>query len=307
MVAVSIIMPVYNGLQYLRPAIRSVLDQAYGHFEFIILDDGSTEDVARAIQEFSDERIRFIARENRGLGASLNELIQLASGELIARMDGDDICLPERLEQQVSFLQEHPEIGMVGGQINFLVENSLVKAFPMPCGHQDILAGLRQARFPICHPAIMFRKKHALACGGYRLGGAGEDLDFFLRMAEQGGLANVESAVLNYRISMNSLSMRKRHELNFGYSYALYNAERRSRCQDEVSREYFESAIWAKRSIWMRWGQAANDIAELFYRGSIVARAGGKLPKASLMLLLAAVFRPKAVVSRILARLKTYR
>lgn len=113
MPSVSILMPVYNAEPYLSEAIQSMLDQTYADFELIILDDCSTDDSAAVVQTFSDERIVYHRNEvNSGLANNLNTGLKLATGKYIARMDGDDISLPHRLQTQVDFLESHPDIDL---------------------------------------------------------------------------------------------------------------------------------------------------------------------------------------------------
>ncbi|MFM7428012.1 MAG: glycosyltransferase family 2 protein [Elainella sp.] len=102
---ISVLMPVYNSARYLKPAIDSILAQSFGDFEFLILDDGSTDRSSQILQSYAaqDARIHVTRRENQGVAKSLNQLIAQAQGELIARMDADDIALPDRFARQVAF------------------------------------------------------------------------------------------------------------------------------------------------------------------------------------------------------------
>ena len=97
---ISVVMSVYNADRYLRESVKSILDQSFDNFEFIIINDGSTDSSMKILQSFSDPRIRLITQENKGIAASLNEAISLARGRFIARMDADDISLPNRLSQK---------------------------------------------------------------------------------------------------------------------------------------------------------------------------------------------------------------
>ena len=131
-------MSVYNGEQFLDLAIESVLAQTFSDFEFLILDDGST-DRSRAIVERHaavDSRIRLISRENRGLIASLNQLLEEAKAPLIARMDADDICLPHRFERQHAFLQAHADYGVVGSAAEDIDEHG--EHYPAPVRAQIV-------------------------------------------------------------------------------------------------------------------------------------------------------------------------
>ena len=107
-------MPVYNGEKYLQEAIESILNQTFKDFEFIIINDGSTDKTLEIIKSFTDPRIKLITQENRGIIYSLNKGITESRGKYIARMDADDISLPERLEKEYRFLEQNPNYGIVG-------------------------------------------------------------------------------------------------------------------------------------------------------------------------------------------------
>ena len=111
----TVLMPVYNAEKYLKPALESILNQTYKDFEFLIIDDGSTDKSLEIIKSYNDSRIRLIGHEqNQKLIATLNEGIKLAQGEYIARMDADDISAPERLQKQMEFLEKHPATVVLG-------------------------------------------------------------------------------------------------------------------------------------------------------------------------------------------------
>ncbi len=112
---VTILMPVYNGEKYLKEALESILNQTFTNFEFLIINDASTDNSKNIINSFNDHRIKLIEnKENLGLTKSLNKGISISQSEYIARMDADDISLPKRLGIQVKFMDKHPEIGAVG-------------------------------------------------------------------------------------------------------------------------------------------------------------------------------------------------
>ena len=126
---VSVIMSVYNGEKYLSKAIESILNQSYRNFEFIIVDDASTDSSLEIINEYLkiDNRIIILSNNvNIGLGSSLNKAIQFSSGEFIARMDSDDISIPDRLEKQINYLLEHKNIHILGGDQIIIDERGVV-------------------------------------------------------------------------------------------------------------------------------------------------------------------------------------
>lgn len=108
-------MPVYNAQEYIREAIDSILNQTFSDFEFIIINDGSTDNSVEIIKNYNDPRIVLVDNtENKGLVSVLNQGLQLAQGEYIARMDADDISLPNRFMEQVNYLDKHPQVGILG-------------------------------------------------------------------------------------------------------------------------------------------------------------------------------------------------
>src|SRR3569833_1059647 len=120
---VTILMQACNAGKYIGEAIRSVLAQTYADFELLIVDDGSTEDTRMVEQQFSDHRIRLIAKEKECISAALNTGLQAAKGVYVARFDADDICLPRRLERQVNYLDGHPAYLVVGSDAEYISEN----------------------------------------------------------------------------------------------------------------------------------------------------------------------------------------
>ena len=111
---ISVVLPVYNCADYVAEAVQSILDQTFSNFEFLIIDDGSTDATSNVLQGFRDPRIRSITQENHGLAFTLNRGLELSRGRYVARQDADDISLPDRLGKQVAFLEAHPACALVG-------------------------------------------------------------------------------------------------------------------------------------------------------------------------------------------------
>jgi len=157
---VSIVMSVYNGEQYLAIAIESILNQTFKEFEFIIINDGSTDNSLSIMQKYaqSDDRIILIDRKNLGLTKSLNEGIAIARGEFIARMDADDISFPERLSEQVKFLTAYPEIDLIGCRaVVFSDNNKLIGFLPFAQDHIK-LTSHPWNNIPLPHPTWIGRR-----------------------------------------------------------------------------------------------------------------------------------------------------
>lgn len=207
---VSVLLPVYNAEPYLAAAVESILRQSFSDFELLIIDDGSQDRSGQILQDYAqrDRRIRLIRRANRGLIATLNEMLDLAQGEFLARMDADDLATPERLARQVDFLQQHPEVVCVGGAFDLIdAQGRVVQRVPMPEQNAEIQQMLLIGRTIINHPCALIRASALRQIGGYDpVMRTVEDLDMLLKLGEIGELANLPDTVLQYRFHFQSVS-----------------------------------------------------------------------------------------------------
>ncbi|MCJ7575561.1 MAG: glycosyltransferase [Dehalococcoidia bacterium] len=196
-------MPVYNGEKYLEKAIESILTQTFRDFEFIIIDDGSTDDTSDILARYQqkDARIRVYHQKNQGLMASLNRGCQLAQGKYIARMDADDVSLPERLEQQVRFLDTRPDIGILGTWMEVIDKNGVTRYIVrVPTTPALIEWSLL---FDSCmgHPSVMMRRDVIERLNFYSSEATyAEDYDLWSRASLITHLANIPEALLRYRV-----------------------------------------------------------------------------------------------------------
>jgi glycosyltransferase involved in cell wall biosynthesis len=206
----SVLMPVYNAQQFVAAAIESILNQSFTDFELLIIDDGSTDRSLSILQRYAvqDSRIRLRSRPNQGFVKTLNELLTQASGELIARMDADDVALPDRFARQVAFLQRYPQVVCVGGAQDWIDEaGRLLRHNHEAEQDSDIQEKLLRGQTAINHPSALMRRSALLQVGGYdELMYPAEDLDLWLRLGEIGALANLPDTVLKYRQHDRSIS-----------------------------------------------------------------------------------------------------
>jgi|GEM_PF-45512 len=206
---ISVVLPVYNGEKYLKEAIDSVLAQTFADFELIMLDDGSKDDSLLIMKEYElrDSRVRVITRENRGLPATLNDLIGHAKGKLIARMDADDICLPNRLSSQYEFMQHHPEVVALGSAAHFIEETGEMICTYIPPADDSVLREIFPGS-PFIHPSVMLVKKAFVKSGKYpeKMKWGGEDVVLFGRIAKYGLLHNLSEPLICYRLVPGSMS-----------------------------------------------------------------------------------------------------
>lgn len=205
---VSIVMSVYNCERYVGEAVKSMLQQTFSDFEFIIVNDGSTDQTPEILRQFDDPRILVIDQRNSGLTVSLNRGIRLAKGEYIARMDADDLSEPERLEKQVEALDRNPGIGVVSCWYKVIDENGFLLAYKRLPNDVKQLAKLLMRDNPICHGSVMMRKRAIQTVGLYNENlRYAQDYELWLRMLRQGyGFYVIPEFLYSYRISPDSVS-----------------------------------------------------------------------------------------------------
>jgi glycosyltransferase involved in cell wall biosynthesis len=201
---VSVLLPVYNGQPYLDAAVGSILMQSFQDFELIAIDDGSTDGSLQLLQQYAkmDSRLRVLSRAHGGVAEALNDGIEAASGEFLARMDADDVALSLRLETQVGFLRQHPEVVLVGSRVLLIdPEGQTLFETDQPLANAQIqhaiLSGLG---WVVVNPASMMRTSAVCTAGGYRAEYSPcEELDLLVRLSELGQLANLPQILLHYR------------------------------------------------------------------------------------------------------------
>jgi glycosyltransferase involved in cell wall biosynthesis len=211
MPTVSVVMPVFNGAEFLDEAVFSILDQTFRDFEFIIIDDGSTDETASILQKYAevDRRVKVFPQTNEGMIPALNRGCRLARGQYIARMDADDISLPHRLERQVEFLEGHPDIGIVGTWASRIDENGSIIGDWCLSPNPNILNWTHFFRVCVIHSTAMIRRDVLEKVNFYRPDAThAEDRDLWLRASAITEFSNVPEILLKYRVWRKSTSRR---------------------------------------------------------------------------------------------------
>lgn len=218
---ISVLMAVYNGERYLGQAIESILRQSFGDFEFVIMDDASTDGTSSILKKYAlaDNRIRLIRNEkNLGLSKSLNRGLEQAIGTYIARMDADDIARPERLATQLAWLKAHPEILVLGSAVQMIDENGCQLATnPPPCTSIEMRwTSFYGQQFVVCHPSVMIRRELFERFGFYAEIPTSQDLELWGRLMYENPypIANLDQVLLDYRVHSKAIST-KQSELQF--------------------------------------------------------------------------------------------
>lgn len=206
---VSVVLPLFNCVEYVGEAIESILRQDYGDFELIVIDDGSTDETADIARRYDDPRLRFYAQENRGLSATLNRGIELAAGRYVARQDQDDLSKPARLGRQAAFLDDHPSCALVGTWAEVWVDRTPTERSHRHPSDNESLQYFLLLNNPFVHSSVMLRKEALRDVGVYctdRSRQPPEDYELWSRIARKHEVANIPEALQVYREVPGSMS-----------------------------------------------------------------------------------------------------
>jgi glycosyltransferase involved in cell wall biosynthesis len=208
---VTVLVPIFNAEPFLRESLNSVFAQTFRDFELLAIDDGSTDGSHEVLSSFHDSRLRMVNNSaNRGLIFTLNRGLELAEGEYVARLDADDIAMPERLDRQVAFLDSRPAIALIGSFAEFIdPEGAPFLIQRVPLTFDDIIRKIFSSNCFV-HPSVMFRTSVVRELGGFREEMLhAEDYDLWLRVIERHGVANLPEPLVRYRVHPGQLSQRK--------------------------------------------------------------------------------------------------
>lgn len=212
---VSVILAVYNGSAYIQQAIESILTQTFADFELILIDDGSTDDTLERIQAYADPRIRLLKNiQNIGLTKSLNKGIKVSRGQYLARQDADDYSLPTRLEKQVAYLENNPNVGLVGCGSRWLDGNDNFIRDWQPPAEPKVIMPIILSTIPFLHGTFMFRCDCLSDInGGYNESmPVAQDCDLLLRLSERWDLANLPEILYIHRRHDNTVTAKRSSE-----------------------------------------------------------------------------------------------
>jgi glycosyltransferase involved in cell wall biosynthesis len=196
-------MPAYNAAAYLDEAVSSILGQTFRDFEFIIIDDGSTDATASILKRHAelDSRIRLYHQKNQGMISVLNRGCRLARGQYVARMDADDVSFPRRLEKQLEYIERHQQIGILGTWIHNMDENGSVKGTWRPPTHPKMLRWTHFFGVCVSHSSVLMRREVLEQLDFYRTDAVhGEDVDLWLRASAITEFGNVPEVLNKYRV-----------------------------------------------------------------------------------------------------------
>jgi glycosyltransferase involved in cell wall biosynthesis len=206
---ITVLMPAYNAELYIKEAVESILNQTFRNFEFLIINDGSTDKTLAILQSFNDSRIRIINQENKGLIDTLNLGIGEAKADIVARMDADDVSYPQRLERQLAFFKKHPDYVLQGSEADIIDKDGEFVYKLTPAGFDDdnVRAEVDK-ECPFIHPSVMFRKEAVLRAGGYPKNALTfEDHLLWKKMLSFGKVQNLKEVLVAYRFNPGSVTI----------------------------------------------------------------------------------------------------
>jgi glycosyltransferase involved in cell wall biosynthesis len=244
-VAVTVLMAVYNGEDWLERSIASVLNQTYLDFEFVIVSDGSSDKSMQIIERFAlaDSRIRTFNKEHTGLADSLNYGLKRARGTWVARLDADDICRPDRLEKQLDAVNRDKHLVLVGSGLHIINEQDhVLQTHRYSAHHSALLHCLSHALPFFPHSSAFFNLNVAKSVGGYRTQFIrSQDLDLWLRLSEYGQIKSIEEPLVSIRKHSDQMSSENTSHLQNVYSHVAM------------------AAYWLRRQGWPDPAEKNND------------------------------------------------
>lgn len=295
---VSVLMTVYNGMPYLRDAIGSILGQTFADFEFIVVNDGSTDGTAEYLDSVEDPRLKILWQENAGTAAAANHGLRHCTGEYVARMDADDISLPHRLATQVEFLDAHREVGLVGAQMAPMGAAGVGPGLQLPTTHQAIFTALMEGRHGMAHSCIMTRRELLEQIGGYWSVPLQDAWDMMLRMGEVAELANIDQVLHHYRVHLGSLNGKGMRRMRLSIDYARECARRRQQGLPAITHTDFEAST-RPRTLMGQIAATADLYSRCQYREALAEIYGNRRLRGYCRMAWAAATGPRLTWQRI--------
>ena len=286
-------MPTYNAMPFLPEAVGSILSQSFDQFEFLIVNDGSTDGSKIYLDSLTDDRVRVIHQKNRGIVPALNIGIQEARFDWIARMDADDVALPHRFEKEVAFLERHPRYTLVSCAFGYIGTHSKrlkarhVQFLRSPPSYQPRLDPV------ILHQGVLYNRKAVVAVGSYREVKAAEDLDLWLRLDEACyQMASIPEILMLARVVPEGISTKNFIEQRLGWKYALACSKARETGANEPWQNEFRQKYWPRG-----WKRIHVEGARQF-RLAGASWGANEYWRAGLRFFLSMVLRPRLAVSK---------
>lgn len=305
MTVVSVLLPAYNIEKYVEATLESVSHQTFSDFEILVIDDGSTDNTSKILEQYArrEPRLKVYRQENAGISAALNKGLELAAGEFIARIDGDDVMHPQRLACQVDFLRRNSEAGFCASSLDLIDAAGRVFGDYVygPRDEKEHNAFVLEGRpLVYTHPSVMYRTALVRAAGGYKKSFEPcEDMELFLNLTSRGHHGYVlQDKLIKYRVHGGSISGSKTERQILMQEFIndrFYGVVPR-----DIIKTYDEYLGWrARQPLTVRLKRFFWLKSELHQRVARYKRADGKAAHEILHLCLAALYRPVAAMRRV--------
>ncbi len=295
---VTVLMTVFDGMPYLTEAVDSILCQTLSDFEFVIVDDGSTDGTSDFLDSINDPRVRVIRQDNGGTAAAANLGLKHIDTRFVARMDADDIALPTRLSKQLTFMKQNPDVGVLGTQVVPVGSAGHGKSLNLPCTHEELFSDMMSCKHGLAHSSVMIDADRLKSIGGYWSLRLIDDWDMMLRMGEISRLANLDEVLVHYRVHSGSLNGTDMLRMQRSIAYASELARRRQADMPPISYEAFVETL-DNAPFFQRLAERARVFALTQYRIAVADQCGGKKIAGTLRLGYAALFSPRRTFDRI--------
>lgn len=294
--ALSVVMSVYNAERYVAQAVESILSQTFSDFEFLIINDGSTDGSFAILAAYAaqDPRIQLVNSPRLGIPQAKNRLLAEAQGEFVAVMDADDLALPNRFALQVDFLQARPDVVAVGGDHEFIDQKGRSLGWSdLPATDAEIQRLLLGGIALIHHPCTLIRRAALSQIGGYNEEMvSSEDLDLWLRLGELGHLANLKTPVLRYRLHPNSATHSDQARQRADASAACERAWSRRGISGEFIRDYTDRLNQHQFLLDCGWLGVTTNQRDMALEYAVQAVRVRPISRSSWKLLLSALMMP---------------
>ncbi len=223
---ITVLMTTYNNAEYLPSSIKSILNQSYKDFNFIIIDDGSTDNTKEVVNSFNDKRIKYFKIENSGLGTALNYGLNISETELIVRMDADDISLPDRIEKQYNFISKNKNYDIISSWYSAFDNENLLYTIKTP-EHDAEIKKRFALHSEVIHAGMLYKKDKIISNGGYKPG-VFEDYELWLKIMDKVTFYNLQEVLLLVRYRKNSFSrdnIIEKNKLVYGIQAPYYGKD----------------------------------------------------------------------------------
>ncbi len=259
---ISVLMPAYNCGKYITQAVKSILNQTYKEFEFIIIDDGSTDKTEEIIHSFKDARIKYYKTENKGTSAALNYGLSLCKNQWVARIDADDLNIPARLEKQVKFLENNPDCDVVScWSVYFKDPAKILFLLREPVQHLDIYDYL-DLHNPINQSGVIYRKKIIVSEGYNESFKFNEDFELFHRIRDKVRFYNIPEFLVYTRVRHGSKTYT---QINRNLYDVLFNPAFKNMIDAKSKGEHF---YWASTIAWINYFYGLRQDSRSYFKNS---------------------------------------